>query len=125
MGNCNGWKLERVVSGREILERIGREYAVEPLDVSSAHQVAKRYRYADGTAEFGLITSVTQPFCGGCTRARISADGKLYTCLFAQQGLDLKRYMRSSQYSDAGLLDLLRGRWKARDDRYSELRAAS
>lgn len=124
VGNCNGWRLERVVSGREILDRISSEFPVEPVDVTSSAEVAKRYRYTDGSAEFGLITSVTQPFCGGCTRARISADGKLYTCLFAREGLDLKGYLRSEEYSDSGLLELLGGRWSVRDERYSELRSS-
>ena len=124
VGNCNGWNMQRVVSGREILERLQSEFAVEPLDVTSRQQVAKRYRYADGSAEFGLITSVTQPFCGGCTRARISADGKLYNCLFAGIGLDLKAYMRSASYSKAALFERLARHWQARGDRYSELRSA-
>lgn len=124
VGNCNGWKLERVVSGREILAQIQAEFPLEPVDLTSAAEVAKRYRYTDGSAEIGLITSVTQPFCGGCTRARISADGKLYTCLFAHEGLDLKSYMRSETYSDPGLLDLLGKQWQGRGDRYSELRSS-
>ncbi|MEN8662210.1 MAG: GTP 3',8-cyclase MoaA [Lentimonas sp.] len=122
VGNHNGWELDRVVSGREILETIETEFKVEPLDVSSNKEVAKRYRYADGSGEFGVITSVTQPFCGGCTRARISADGKLYTCLFASQGLDLKSILRSEGYEKKKLFDLLSTHWSARDDRYSELR---
>lgn len=122
VGNCNGWNLDRVVSAETLLERIGAEFDFEPLDVSSSREVAKRYRFSDGSAEFGLVTSVTQPFCGGCTRARISADGKLYTCLFASEGLDLKRFLRSPQYTDEALYELLAGRWARRDDRYSELR---
>lgn len=122
VGNHNGWKMERVVSGREILDAIQSEFAVEPVDLSSAQQVAKRYRYADGSAEFGLITSVTQPFCGGCTRARISADGKLYTCLFASGGLDLKKILRAANYDKAELFKMLSKHWGARDDRYSETR---
>lgn len=122
VGNHNGWRMERVVSGREILERIQSKFAVEPVDLSSGLEVAKRYRYADGSAEFGLITSVSQPFCGSCTRARISADGQLYTCLFASRGLDLKAYLRAENYDAAKLLDFLASHWKGRDDRYSELR---
>lgn len=125
VGNHNGWKLDRVVSGREILDAIQSEFAVEPVDLTSDAEVAKRYRYKDGSAEFGLITSVTQPFCGGCTRARISADGKLFTCLFAAEGLDLKSYLRSEAYSKKGLYHKLAQHWGARDDRYSELRSAS
>ncbi len=124
VGNHNGWKMERVVSGREILKQIQSEFAVEPLDLSSEQEVAKRYRYADESAEFGLITSVTQPFCGGCTRARISADGKLYTCLFASSGLDLKSFLRAEDYEKSKLDALLRAHWGARGDRYSEQRGA-
>lgn len=122
VGNHNGWQMERVVSGREILRQIEGEFAVEPVDLSSGREVAKRYRYADGSAEFGLITSVTQPFCGGCTRARISADGQLYTCLFASKGLDLKAYLRADDYDPGKLYDFLAAHWRGRDDRYSELR---
>ncbi len=124
VGNHNAWKMERVVTGREILERIQSGFPVEPVDLTSGKEVAKRYRYVDGAAEFGLITSVSQPFCGGCTRARISADGKLYTCLFASGGLDLKGFLRAADYTKAKLFDLLSGHWRARGDRYSELRTA-
>ncbi|MEM8867620.1 MAG: GTP 3',8-cyclase MoaA [Verrucomicrobiota bacterium] len=122
VGNHNGWQTERVVSGREILSVIESEFAVESIDLSSGSEVAKRYRYADGSAEFGLITSVTQPFCGACTRARISADGQLYTCLFASKGLDLKAYLRSPEYSKTSLVEMLAKHWLLRNDRYSELR---
>ena len=122
VGNHNGWNMDRVVSGREILQQIETEFEVESIDLSSAQQVAKRYRYTDGNVEFGLITSVTQPFCGGCTRARISADGKLYTCLFASKGLDLKSFLRSEDYSPAKLDELLARQWGQRNDRYSEIR---
>jgi cyclic pyranopterin phosphate synthase len=122
VGNHNGWKMERVVSGREVLDTIQSEFEVEPIDLSSKQGVAKRYRYVDGSGEFGLITSVTQPFCGGCTRARISADGQLFTCLFASKGLDLKQFLRSDKYDKGELLTLLSKHWGARDDRYSELR---
>lgn len=123
VGNHNGWNMDRVVGGREILDTIQSEFTVEPVDTSSTTQVAKRYRYTDGSAEFGLITSVTQPFCQGCTRARISADGKLYTCLFASSGLDLKQILRAEGYDQAQLYALLAKHWGARDDRYSELRS--
>jgi cyclic pyranopterin phosphate synthase len=122
VGNHNGWKMERVVGGREILKTIQGEFEVEPLDLSSKIQVAKRYRYADGSGEFGLITSVTQPFCGGCTRARISADGQLYTCLFASKGLDLRGFLRSDKYDKSDLFTVLWKHWGRRNDRYSELR---
>lgn len=122
VGNHNDWAMDRVVSGREVLQTIESEFKVEALDLTSDKEVAKRYRYADGSAEFGVITSVTQPFCGGCTRARISADGKLYTCLFASSGLDLKTFMRADDYDKAKLFDLLSKHWIARDDRYSDQR---
>ena len=125
VGNHNGWQMNRVVSGREILELIQSVHAVEAVDLTSDMEVAKRYRYADGSAEFGLITSVTQPFCGGCTRARVSADGKLYTCLFANEGLDLKTFIRSQDYSKEKLYKLLAKHWSARGDHYSDLRSAS
>lgn len=122
VGNHNGWEMAKVVSGREILEAIQGEFEVEPVDLTSSQQVAKRYRYRDGSAEFGLITSVTQPFCGGCTRARISADGKLYTCLFASAGIDLKKILRAPDYKASELLRLLSNHWSQRNDSYSELR---
>ena len=124
VGNCNDWKLDRVVSGREILDTISAVFPVEPVDLTSSQEVAKRYRYTDGSTEFGLITSVTQPFCGGCTRARISADGKLYTCLFASEGLDLKGYLRSPEYDKSALFERLSKHWAVRDDRYSDLRSS-
>jgi len=122
VGNHNQWAMERVVGGREILQQIEREFAVEPIDLSSSNEVAKRYRYADGSAEFGLVTSVTQPFCGGCTRVRISADGKLFTCLFASSGIDLKSWLRETARSPAAVLEKLSGIWSQRTDRYSEER---
>ena len=122
VGNHNQWQLERVVSGREILERIGSEFAVEPVDLTSTDQVAKRYRYADGSAEFGLVTSVTQPFCAGCTRARISSDGRLFTCLFASAGIDFKSWLREQERSPAEVLERVAGIWGQRTDRYSEER---
>lgn len=125
VGNHNGWKMERVLSGREILGQIQSEFAVEPIDLTSERGVAKRYRYTDGSAEFGLITSVTQPFCGGCSRARISADGQLFTCLFASRGVDLKAYLRSDDYDPGKLYDYLAMHWQTRKDRYSELRGAA
>lgn len=122
VGNHNQWQMTRVVSGREILERIENEFTVEPIDLSSADEVAKRYRYADGSAEFGLVTSVTQPFCGGCTRARISSDGRLFTCLFASEGVDFKSWLRETERSPAEVLERVAGIWGQRTDRYSEER---
>lgn len=122
VGNHNQWALERVVKAREILDRIREEFAVEPIDLSSKEQVAKRYRYADGSGEFGLVTSVTQPFCGDCTRARISADGRLFTCLFASEGVDLKTWLRERNRSPEDVFTKLAGLWGRRRDRYSEER---
>jgi cyclic pyranopterin phosphate synthase len=124
-GNHNGWRMDRVVTGREILGILATEHAFEPVDTTSSQMVAKRYRYTDGSAEFGLITSVSQPFCGDCTRARISADGQLFTCLFATKGTDLKGFLRAPDYSPEALYEKLAARWRIRDDRYSEVRASA
>ena len=98
VGNHNKWSIKRVVSGNEILNIIMSEFDVAPIDLSSSQEVAKRYRYLDDSCEFGLITSVSQTFCGSCTRVRVSADGKLFTCLFSSNGLDLKTFLRSEEY---------------------------
>ena len=123
VGSTNGWASADVVSGREIIDAIGAAYAVEPLTASYPGEVAKRWRYRDGGGEVGVITSVTQPFCGACSRARLSADGHLYTCLFAAQGTDVRTPLRSGA-DDGALSDLIRDVWSRRSDRYSELRAA-
>ena len=123
VGNYNDWSIKRVVSGSEILNKIKSEFDVDPIDLSSSEEVAKRYRYVDDSCEFGLITSITQTFCGNCTRVRISADGKLYTCLFSKDGLDLKKYLRSNEFNKSELLNFLSKHWKRREDRYSELRS--
>jgi cyclic pyranopterin phosphate synthase len=122
VGATNGWQLEHVVSGREIVQRIDRELPLEPAEPSYRGEVARRWRYRDGSGEIGVITSVTQPFCGDCTRARVSADGKLYTCLFATSGIDLRAAVRDGR-SDDELVELLSLAWRAREDRYSELRS--
>ncbi len=124
VGNHNNWAMERVVSGKQILEMLSRDFELEPVDLSSAQMVAKTYRHRDGSAEVGLITSVTQPFCGNCTRLRLSADGKLYTCLFASSGFDLRGFLRGECPTDAGLTECLAGLWRRREDRYSEIREA-
>jgi cyclic pyranopterin phosphate synthase len=123
VGSTNGWRLDDVVPAAEIVERIDAEFPLEPVDASYRGEVARRYRYRDGAGEIGVIASVTQPFCGDCTRARISADGKLYTCLFAAHGHDLRGLLRSGA-SDADLADTLAAIWGRRGDRYSELRTA-
>jgi cyclic pyranopterin phosphate synthase len=122
VGKTNGWCLQEVVSGREIVERIDRELPLEPIDAGYRGEVARRFRYCDGAGEIGIITSVTQPFCSDCTRARLSASGTLYTCLFASVGTDLRGPLRAG-LGEHELGELVRGVWSARQDRYSELRS--
>jgi cyclic pyranopterin phosphate synthase len=121
VGNTNGWRIEDVVPGREILEMIGREWPIEPLGANYFGEVAERWHLADGSAEFGVITSVTRPFCGSCTRARLSADGKLFLCLFASEGYDLRSLLRGGADDDT-IAQAIAGHWRHRDDRYSEIR---
>ena len=121
VGNRNGWKWDEVTPAAEIIRRIGAELPLEPLESNYRGEVANRYRYRDGTGEIGVIASVTQPFCGDCTRARLSTDGKLYTCLFAADGLDLRGPMRDGA-ADTELAARIKGIWGRRADRYSEER---
>jgi GTP 3',8-cyclase len=123
VGNRNGWRRELVVSSRELLERINAEHPLQPVEPNYRGEVASRYRFVDGQGEIGFISSVSQPFCSGCTRLRLSADGKLYTCLFAARGFDLREPLRRGA-SDEELASLVRGLWRRRADRYSEERAA-
>jgi cyclic pyranopterin phosphate synthase len=123
VGSSNGWRLNDVVSAREIVALIDRELPLEPVGKNYSGEVAERWRYRDGSGEIGVIASVTQAFCADCTRARLSADGSLYTCLFATQGHDLRPLVRSDT-SDAQIADTIAAIWTARDDRYSELRSA-
>ncbi len=122
VGTTNGWRLDDVVPGGEIIEMISRELPLEPGGANYRGEVAKRWRYTDGSGEVGVITSVTQPFCGDCTRARLSAEGSLYTCLFATKGTDLRDAMRAGA-ADDDLARIIGGTWEARDDRYSERRS--
>ena len=122
VGNLNGWKLDHVVPADEIFERINAEMPLESLESNYKGEVALRYRYRDGSGEIGIIASVTKPFCGDCTRARLSTDGKLYTCLFASHGTDFRGPIRNGA-SDDDLRDLITGVWRGREDKYSELRA--
>jgi len=122
VGTLNGWRMDRVVPAREILARLQAEFPLEPVEKDYRGEVAERYRYADGKGEVGLIASVTQPFCGDCTRLRLTADGKLVTCLFAEDGFDLKTPLRSGA-TDEDLRGLIVSLWRRREDRYSELRA--
>lgn len=121
VGNANGWKLDHVLPSRKILEMIHREMPLEPVNPNYFGEVAKRYRYVDGQAEIGFITSVTEAFCSTCTRARLSADGKLYTCLFAEKGRDLRTLLREG-LGDEEILNIIQGVWRDREDRYSEVR---
>lgn len=121
VGNRNNWKMDQVVSAAEIIERIHAVLPLEPVEPNYQGEVAKRYRYVDGGGEIGLISSVTQPFCGDCTRARLSTDGKIYTCLFATEGQDLRDLMRSGA-SDDEVRARIEAIWQAREDRYSEIR---
>jgi cyclic pyranopterin phosphate synthase len=121
VGASNGWRLDDVVPAAEIVAAIGAEFPLEPVEAAYRGEVAQRYRYRDGAGEIGVIASVTQPFCGDCTRARLSADGKLYTCLFAVRGHDLRAILRSGA-SDGELDAAIRAVWERRADRYSELR---
>ncbi|HEX9082510.1 MAG TPA: GTP 3',8-cyclase MoaA [Holophagaceae bacterium] len=120
VGTTNGWKLDEVVSAAEIRQQLHATWPLDPAE-DPAGAVARTWRYRDGKGEVGLIASVTAPFCRGCDRARLSAEGTLYTCLFAAGGLDLKAFLRSGM-DDAGLAALLEARWRRRDDRYSERR---
>ena len=124
VGHTNGWRMDDVVSAREILDAIGAEFPLEPVEPSYRGEVATRWRYTDGAGEIGVIGSVTQPFCGDCTRARISAEGQLYTCLFAVRGHDLRALVRSDA-TDADLDNAIASIWSRRTDRYSELRSAN
>jgi GTP 3',8-cyclase len=123
VGHSNGWRLDEVVTAAEILETVGAEFPLEPMPPTRPGEVAERYRYADGGGEIGLIASVSRPFCGDCSRARLSADGQLYTCLFATVGHDLRALVRQGA-SNADLEADLRHLWAIREDRYSEIRSA-
>ena len=123
VGNLNDWKLDQVVPSAELLERINAEMPVEPVDKNYRGEVADRYRYLDGSGEIGFISSVTEAFCSDCTRARLSTDGKLFTCLFASDGRDLRGPMRAGA-TDEELAALVTDVWGRRVDRYSEIRAS-
>ena len=122
VGNLNGWDLSQVVPAAELLEEIGARFTLVRADPNYRGEVATRYRYADGSGEIGMIASVSQPFCGGCTRARLSPTGSLVTCLFAAGGTDLRGPLRDGA-TDAEVSDLIGKVWTARTDRYSEERA--
>lgn len=123
VGATNGWQMEHVVPAREVIERIDAVFPLEPVDPNYVGEVAKRWRYRDGAGEIGVITSITEPFCGACTRARLSPEGELYTCLFGTRGHDLRAFLRNGATDDeiSGFLGTV---WRARDDRYSEIRSS-
>jgi cyclic pyranopterin phosphate synthase len=123
VGTTNGWRLEDVVPAAEIVELIGAEHPLDPVAPSYPGEVANRFRYRDGTGEIGVIASVPQPFCGGCTRARLSAEGQLFTCLFAANGYDLREIVRGGA-TDEELRASIARVWNRRSDRYSEIRTA-
>ncbi|MEM9688038.1 MAG: GTP 3',8-cyclase MoaA [Pseudomonadota bacterium] len=121
VGNRNGWNLEQVVPSKDLLKQIQARWPLQALEQNYPGEVARRYRYVDGQGEIGFITSVTEPFCGACSRARLAADGMLYTCLFATHGTDLREPLRNGA-DDEELADILKRIWLQRADRYSELR---
>lgn len=123
VGNRNGWKLDQVVSAEEIVSRIDAEMPLEPMNNSYRGEVASRYRYKDGSGEIGIISSVSNPFCGDCTRLRLSPEGRIVTCLFASLGTDLLGPMRANA-TDLELTDLIASVWQSRSDRYSEQRSS-
>jgi cyclic pyranopterin phosphate synthase len=123
VGTTNGWRLDDVVSAEEIVARIDAELPLEPVAPNYPGETAGRWRYADGSGEIGVIASVTRAFCFTCTRARISTEGRLFTCLFASEGHDLRALLRGGA-TDSDLADALSGIWRVRDDRYSELRGS-
>lgn len=118
VGNTNGWKLDEVVSAQEMLASVSARWPIEPVPPRTPGEVATRYRYTDGAGEIGVISSVTRPFCGGCTRARLSSEGVLYTCLFGSAGKDLRTPLRSGA-DDGEIRSAIRGVWGHRQDRYS------
>ena len=123
VGTTNGWKLDEVVPSSEVVSRINERWALEPAAKTEPGETANRWRYKDGAGQIGVISSVTNAFCGNCSRARVSAEGQLYTCLFAGSGYDLRALLRGGA-DDRQLAEALTGRWRQRDDNYSELRAA-
>jgi len=122
VGTTNGWRMDEVVPGSEIVQLISEELPLEPISPAYRGEVSRRWRYSDGGGEIGVITSVTAPFCGDCTRARLSAKGELFTCLFAEAGHDMRAVLRSG-VDDEALRRMISTLWGERDDRYSELRS--
>jgi cyclic pyranopterin phosphate synthase len=123
VGNRNNWRPELVVPSRELAARVHDRWPMQPISPNYKGEVAQRWRFDDGAGEVGFISSVSQPFCGACSRARLSSEGKFYTCLFATHGLDLRAPLRAGA-NDTEVLQLIRGTWHGRSDRYSERREA-
>jgi cyclic pyranopterin phosphate synthase len=123
VGNTNGWRLDQIVSINEILAIIDNEFPIEPLEPNYQGEVAKRWVYKDGAGEIGIIASVTAPFCGNCTRIRLSAEGRLYTCLFGTEGTDLRGLIRGEK-TDDDISNFIFDVWQKRNDRYSEIRSS-
>ena len=124
VGTSNGWKMDEVIPSAEVIRRIGADMPLEPIAANYAGETASRWRHTDGSGEIGVISSVTQAFCSDCSRARLSTEGKLYTCLFATSGHDLRALLRNGK-SDEEISTVIAHIWRARDDRYSELRTAN
>jgi cyclic pyranopterin phosphate synthase len=123
VGATNGWRMDEVLPSAQVIERIGTEFALEPLEPGAPGETAERWRYRDGAGEIGVISSVTRAFCRDCNRARLSTEGKLFLCLFATHGQDLRALLRGGR-SDDEIAAAIGAIWQRRDDRYSELRGA-
>ena len=123
VGSTNGWRMDDVIASEEVVRRVSAQFPLDPVGASYPGEVAQRWRYRDGSGEIGAISSVTRAFCSTCTRARLSTDGQVYTCLFAQRGYDLKRLLRGGS-DDAAIAAAVAAIWQGRDDRYSEIRTA-
>ena len=123
VGSTNGWRMDDVIASAEVVRRISQRFPLVPADPNYRGEVAERWRYADGAGEIGVISSVTEAFCATCTRARLSTDGQLYTCLFAQRGYDIKGLLRRGA-DDAAIADAVAAIWQQRNDRYSEIRTS-
>ncbi len=123
VGATNGWRMDDVIPSRQIVEEINSRYPIEPVDPNYPGEVATRWRYKDGMGEIGFISSVSEPFCRECSRIRLSVDGKLYKCLFATEGFDIRQMLRGGA-SDEEIEDAIGRIWSARDDHYSEIRTA-
>lgn len=124
VGNTNGWKLDQVISAQEIVEMINKEFPLRALQAQYRGEVAGRWEYVDGEGEIGVISSVSAPFCATCTRARLSAEGQVYTCLFASKGFDLRSRLRGEKISDEELRREIADLWRVRTDNYSEVRSS-